>query len=121
MIERYQKGPSLPMAVQRRRIAAIFRGGRAVMLFTFLLTATSSVAAPASERPVKIETLPAIVVDARKSCTRPEVRMAEQRQGVRAERLIDLPPGRLELTVQRMFDGCLIPAVLREGIGQQPR
>ena len=92
------------------------------MLLALLLTATSAVAAPAPERPVTITTLPPIAVDARKACPRPELRMAQQRQGVRAERLIDLPPGRLELTVQRMFDGCPIPAVLREGIGgfEQP-
>ena len=87
------------------------------MLLTFLVTAISSVAAPAHERPVTITTLPPIAVDARKACPRPELRMAERRQGVRAERLVDLPPGRLELTVQREFDGCPIPAVLREGIG----
>ena len=33
------------------------------------------------------------------------------------QRLIDLPPARLELTVRRSFDGCAEPAVLREGIG----
>lgn len=33
------------------------------------------------------------------------------------QRLIDLPPARLELTVRRSFDGCAEPAVIREGIG----
>ena len=37
-----------------------------------------------------------------------------------ARRLDQLPPGRLELTVQREVDGCPIPAVLREGIGGRP-
>ena len=87
------------------------------MLLTLLLTALSSVAAPAPERPVTITTAPPIAVDAPKACPRAEVRMAEWPKGVRAERLIELPPGRLELTVLREFDGCPIPAVIREGIG----
>ena len=87
------------------------------MLLTLLLTALSSVAAPAPERPVTITTAPTIAVDARKACPRAEVRMAERPRDVRAERLIELPPGRLELTVLREFDGCPIPAVIREGIG----
>ena len=35
-------------------------------------------------------------------------------------RLDQLPPGRLELTVQREVDGCPIPAILREGISGRP-
>jgi hypothetical protein len=117
MVERYQKARHLSNRVQERRFAAILRARRLAMLLTFLLTALSSVAAPAPERPVTIHTLPPIAVDARKACPRAEVRMAERPNGVRAERLIELPPGRLELTVLREFDGCPIPAVLREGVG----
>ncbi len=36
---------------------------------------------------------------------------------LRPRRLDELPPGRLELTVLREFDGCPIPAVMREGLG----
>ena len=38
----------------------------------------------------------------------------------RARRLDELPPGRLELTVMRSFNGCPMPAVLRDGIGGNP-
>ena len=88
------------------------------MLPIFLLTALSSVASAAPERTITITTPPQIAVETPKSCPRAEVRRAERPKGLRAERLIELPPGRLELTVLREFDGCPIPAVLREGIGR---
>jgi hypothetical protein len=42
---------------------------------------------------------------------------SEEPARLRPRRLGELPPGRLELTVLRGFDGCPIPAVLRENIG----
>ena len=42
------------------------------------------------------------------------------RKGVRPQRLDELPPGRLELTVMRVVDGCPQPAVIRENIGPAP-
>ena len=42
------------------------------------------------------------------------------RKGVRPQRLDELPPGRLELTVLREVDGCPQPAVIRENIGPVP-
>ena len=42
------------------------------------------------------------------------------RKGVTPQRLDELPPGRLELTVMRMVDGCPQPAVIRENIGPSP-
>jgi len=42
------------------------------------------------------------------------------RKGVAPQRLDELPPGRLELTVMRMVDGCPQPAVIRENIGPAP-
>jgi hypothetical protein len=35
----------------------------------------------------------------------------------RAQRLGDLPPGSLQLTVDRQIDGCHQPVVVRENIG----
>lgn len=40
------------------------------------------------------------------------------RKTVRPQRLDELPPGRLELTVMRELDNCPIPVVIREGIGR---
>jgi len=37
-----------------------------------------------------------------------------------ADRLIDLPPGNLYLTVQRHVDNCVVPAIVRTGIGGNP-
>ena len=54
----------------------------------------------------------------RKECANPSTRMADERQrGNQARRLDELPPGRLELAVLREVDGCVIPAVVHEGIG----
>ncbi len=49
-------------------------------------------------------------------CARPDVIQARPIDA-RSQRLDQLPPGRLELTVMREIDRCPIPAVLREGIG----
>lgn len=57
----------------------------------------------------------------------PECRQATPRtadlpstQGLRPRRLDELPQGRVELAVLREVDGCVIPAVLNEGIGNLP-
>lgn len=38
-----------------------------------------------------------------------------------ARRLDQLPPGNLELTVQREVDGCIEPVIIRYGVGPQRR
>ena len=55
-----------------------------------------------------------------KECPNARARQALTPRRAEPQRLIDLPPARLELTVLREIDGCAIPAVLREGIGGNP-
>ena len=58
--------------------------------------------------------------EARKDCPNPATRHAEDDdRGVRARRLDELPPGRLEYAVFREVGGCAIPAVVHENIGRQ--
>jgi len=38
-------------------------------------------------------------------------------QGLRANRLGELPPGNLELTVMQEVDGCQEPVIVRYGVG----
>jgi len=44
-------------------------------------------------------------------------RFAVRSDRVRAERLIDLPPGNLDLAVMRSLDGCHEPVTIRENYG----
>ena len=81
----------------------------------FAVATLSVAAAPAAPSAGQDVRAPA---ESAKGCVRPRTRHASiLRKPVRPERLIDLPPGRLELTVVREIDGCPLPAVLREGIG----
>jgi hypothetical protein len=90
------------------------------MLLTILLAALQLAQAPAAPAPVS--EIPRLSPpDSRaKDCPRTTLRYAEEDVPRGARRLIELPPGRLELAVMREFDGCAIPAVVREGIGGNP-
>lgn len=56
--------------------------------------------------------------DSARKCPAPSPQLAVERsRGLQARRLDQLPSGRLELAVMREVDGCVIPAVVREGIG----
>ncbi len=82
-----------------------------MILFAVLPTlSVPSVAPPTSPRQS--------VAATRQECPDAKLQMAQRTVRVAPQRLIDLPPGRLELTVMRQVDGCPIPAVLREGLGQ---
>jgi hypothetical protein len=80
------------------------------MLFPLLIALLAVPASPPSAiRPATVA----------KSCPDLGPRIATVlRKNVRPQRLDQLPPGRLELTVMREVDGCPIPAVVREGIGR---
>ena len=91
------------------------------MLLTILLAALQSAqaaAVPPSE--AEMRPLNRDVPDSPGKCPEATLRYAEEEVARGPRRLIELPPGRLELTVMREFDGCPIPAVLREGIGGNP-
>ena len=87
------------------------------MLPILLLAGLAPMAAPAQAAPDGTVYPPRPPVSGREECPRAEPRLARQPRQVRPQRLIELPPGRLELTVLREVDGCPIPAVLREGLG----
>ena len=81
-----------------------------------LLLALSTV--PAAAQPAPAQPLQADRSE-RKACPDMGPRIATLlRKGVRPQRLDELPPGRLELSVFRMVDGCPIPAVVRERVGR---
>ena len=90
------------------------------MLPTILLSmlqAAASVTAPAPAVGAAVQP-PTALTSAK--CPNATVRQAGIPERVAPQRLDQLPPGRLELTVLREFDRCPIPAVLREGIGGNP-
>jgi hypothetical protein len=84
------------------------------MLLTLVLAAVSPV--PAATIPLRPVDRP-LAVSMRKCRDARTYHAHEELPRARARRLDELPPGRLELTVLREFDGCPIPAVLREGLG----
>lgn len=91
------------------------------MLLTILLAALQLAQAPAASAPTP-EFRQILPPDSRaKDCPRATLRYAEEDVRRGARRLIELPPGRLELAVMREFDGCPIPAILRDGIGGRPQ
>lgn len=57
-----------------------------------------------------------------KECRRPDLQIAAR--GVNppppVQRLDRLPPGNLELTVQREMDGCIEPTIVRYGVDLRP-
>ena len=90
------------------------------MLLTILLAALQLAQAPAAPAP-EAGLRPLVRPDAGpKHCPRATLRYAEENGPSGPRRLIELPAGRLELAVMREFDGCPIPAVVREGFGGNP-
>ena len=90
------------------------------MLPTLLLSALQMAASVAAAAPAEgaAAQLPSALASAK--CPNATVRQAGIPGWVAPQRLDQLPPGRLELTVLREIDRCPIPAVLREGIGGNP-
>ena len=87
---------------------------RAMILLAALALPSS---APATEREAPTARTPA-VAKSQQPCQRATVQMANRLNGgLTVRNLGELPPARLEHTVLREFDGCPIPAVVREGIG----
>jgi hypothetical protein len=88
------------------------------MLVTiFAAAAFAAAQAPAAIFPPREP--PAAARDTAADCPSMAPRLADEDWASRSRprRLIELPPGRLELAVHREVDGCPIPAVLREGLG----
>ena len=91
------------------------------MLLAILLAAlqtAQAAAAPVSE--AELRPLMRDVADSPGKCPEATLRHAEEDVPRGSRRLIELPPGRLELAVLRVFENCPIPAVVREGIGGNP-
>ena len=88
------------------------------MLPTILLAALQTVQAAAAPPSVaEMRPLTRAVPDSPGKCPEATLHYAQEDVARGPRRLIELPPGRLELAVMREFDGCPIPAVVREGIG----
>ena len=91
------------------------------MLLTILLAAlqtAQAAAVPASG--AEMRPLMRAVPGSPGKCPETTLHYAQEDVSRGPRRLIELPPGRLELAVMREFDGCPIPAVVREGIGGNP-
>ena len=92
------------------------------MLSMILLAASTLTSAQAALPPASSAgSLPSRVIGTvgREECPSASVRIIdESRKGLRARRLGELPPGQLELSVLREVDGCPIPAVVREDLGE---
>ena len=89
-------------------------------MVVMILSAIALAAAPASPAAIfPPREPPAAARGTDAACPSMAPRLAEEDWAARSRprRLIDLPPGRLELAVHREVDGCPIPAVLREGLG----
>ena len=123
MIRRYHEGRKLPMAPpadEMRRDFCYWEGEEVRMLLTILLAAVQSTQSAALPAPAADIRAFAPVQARTEKCRAAVMHHAQDKASARARRLIELPPGRLELTVMRMIDGCPIPAVVREGIGANP-
>ena len=85
--------------------------------------ASAASAAPAAV----VQTPPAKTTSTGELCQRSNVILAQPRETPRSEKLGELPPGDLVLTVVREENGCQKPVIVRYGIGsnqapaQRPR
>ena len=73
--------------------------------------------AGAAERPRPPAAQPGADPVTGRPCTRPGVRFAQSGDEVRADKLGELPPGDLLLTVVREVEGCRTPVIVRYGYG----
>ena len=72
----------------------------------------------ASAAPVAVVQTPSAKATATgERCQRSDVILAEPGEAPRANKLAELPPGNLLLTVVREEDGCQKPVIVRYGIG----
>ena len=89
------------------------------MLFSLL---TVLAAAPAIDGAARVQPTPDVQpmpAGQAKSCPNARLRhVVKPGQRLRPQRLDELPPAALELTVLREIDGCAIPAIVREGLGR---
>ena len=85
-----------------------------------LMILAASLALPSSGSATPHEAAPPLTqAKAPDDCVRTGVRMAERpRARIVPRRLDELPAGRLEHAVMRHDGRCVIPAVVREGIGR---
>ena len=92
---------------------------RILAAFPLALLPLASVAgAPAASDPEPAQAAGETLAAAAEPCERHlRPRFAVRSDRVRAERLIDLPPGNLDLAVMRSLDGCHEPVTIRENYG----
>ncbi len=89
------------------------------MILLAALTLPSSAPGSPSAPPEAARQAPADAAAGERECVRAGVQMADRPRGrIEMRRLDELPAGRLELTVMRQMNGCVVPAVVREGIGR---
>jgi hypothetical protein len=95
------------------------------VLFTLLAAALSSAPAQTPAAIFPPREAPGASPDSAPDCPSLAPRYADDRRAwierSRPRTLDELPPARLELAVFRQVDGCPIPAVLRDGIGDARR
>ena len=96
-----------------------------VLLSAYMILGSASAA---SAGPVAVVQTPTTkTTSTGEQCQRNDVIFAQPREAPRPEKLGELPPGNLLLTVVREENGCQKPVIVRYGIGsnhapaQQPR
>jgi hypothetical protein len=90
----------------------------APFMIAALFSAASSAAQPPASAPAParppVAATPSLGTG---TCLRDMRRDAEGRSAARANRLGELPPGDLQLTVMHVIDGCYEPVIVRQGFG----
>ena len=88
------------------------------LLSTLMIFGGASAASAAAAAPAAVVRTPiAKTTSMGGPCQRSNVILAQSREAPRADKLAELPPGDLVLTVVREEDGCRKPVIVRYGIG----
>lgn len=84
-----------------------------MLLATMAMVAAAAGAAPPADAA-------AICPNGRLDMTRSPVR-PEPAEEAQFRKLVELPPANLQLAVLRTEDGCIVPVIVRYGIGGRPK
>ena len=86
------------------------------IMVALAVPSASSVAETPKRAQAPVLENPGMPIAGRRECRRPNVHPAEGKKG-KFNRLGELPPGDLVLTVYRDVDGCPDPVIVRQGYG----
>jgi hypothetical protein len=89
-----------------------------LLILPLILTALPASAAPKEEPAVQFDD--PIARPSSDACKRPDLDQAETPKPARSQKLGELPPGDLILSVYNQVDGCMEPVIVRYGDGRAP-